>query len=327
MLKLAPAVAFILFVVSYRSSLFQTAPYQLAAKRLLSGHNYEGDINYDERAFQLHMARRLPSDITVLVAGSSRTMQLEADCFEGKSYNASVSGAMISDLAAIIEEFQKGRTLKHVIIAADPWMLNSHEQAEAWNATNITRISAAPDWLRAQFRLGLTPHPQDFMAAARAIVEPYREALAPSTFQAAWKAHANTHGSFVKMPDGSLTYPDAITNRSEQQAASEALTAATDHLASIYVGFDDIDPFLSHAFETITADLRARGVRVTLVLAPFHPLYYNRVEHLLRKAEAYFRKQGYQVIGSYAGGVQQDFFDGVHLKKAALKRLYGCPAR
>ncbi len=325
MLKLAPAFAFILFVVSFRSSLFGTAPDQLAAKQLLSGHNYVGDINYDERAFQLYMARHVPSDITVLIAGSSRTMQLEADCFDGNSYNASVSGAMISDLAAIIDEFQKGRHLKHVIIAADPWMLNAHEQGEAWKATNIYRMYAAPGWIRAQLRLGLTPRLEDFMAGARAVLEPYREALAPSTFQEALKEHAEVTKSFVKQPDGSLTYPDSVTNRSEAQAAAEAMKAADEHLASTYVGFDQVDPFLAHAFEAMTAELKARGVRVTLVLAPFHPLYYARVAHLLLKAEAYFRAHGDDVIGSYAGGAAQDFFDGVLLKKAALRSLYGCP--
>ena len=281
------------------------------------------------------MARRLPSGIHTLIAGSSRTMQLEGDCFDGPSYNASVSGAMISDVAAIIEQFQRGRNLKHVVLAADPWMLNAHEQAAAWNATNINRIHAAPDWIRAQLRLGLTPHLQDFTAATRAVLDPYREILAPSTYQAAWKAPpANSPDSFVKQPDGSLRYPDAIVNRTEVQGGDEARKAADEHLATTYSGFDKIDPFLAQAFEAMTADVTARGARVTLVLAPFHPVYYDRVRHLIPAVESYYRsvaqRQGYMVIGGYdpaaVGALASDFFDGVHMKKTPLKRLYGCVA-
>ena len=348
--KIAPALAVILLVGSYKSSLFGTADYQRAAGRLLSGQDFYGYINYDERSFQAIMARDGPADVTVLVAGSSRTMQLDADCFDGKYYNASVSGAMISDLAAIVEQFRRGRTLKHVVFAADPWMLNAHEQYEAWDgvriAPNLDRVHAAPDWIRAQVRLGLTPNWREFTVAARAVLDPYREILAPASYQAAWKARiegpplkdANPDNLFRKQPDGSLRYPGFIVNAPAEHVAAAARNAADSHLEATYVGFNRIDPFLARAFEAVTADVVARGARVTLVLAPFHLVYYQRVIHhengkLLPAVEAYFRnlahQRGYKVIGSYdpaaVGAAASDFFDGVHLKKGALKRLYGCP--
>src|SRR5450432_4269584 len=123
-LKLAPCLAVIVFVTSHQARLFGTVDYQFAVQRLLAGQNFYGYINYDERAFNRDIARGLTTPISVLVAGSSRTMQLEPDCFDGPYFNASVSAAMIPDLVAMVEEFRRGRQLKHVVFAVDPWMLN-----------------------------------------------------------------------------------------------------------------------------------------------------------------------------------------------------------
>ena len=333
--KLAPALAIIVLVSSSR-----TADYQFAAERLLSKDNHYGYINYDERAFQSIIARRLQTPVTVLVAGSSRTMQLDSNCFDGLSYNASVSGAMISDIAAIIEQFRRGRHLKQVVIAADPWMLNGFAQSEAWDgariAPNLERMQAAPDWIRVQLRLGLMPSWRDFMAAARAELNPIRGMLAPASFHAALTIRAEFAPAshlYRKQPDGGLTMPESVLNLPNAQVTQAALNMADLHLEKLYTGFRTIDPFLAKAFAAITTDLKINGIRVTLVLAPFHPLYYERVIHsdgggLLPEAEAYFRRLGNDVIGSYdpaeAGAVAADFFDGVHMKRNPLQHLYGC---
>ena len=326
LLTLAPALVVIVFITSHHSSLFGTAPHQRVAQLLVSGRTYYGDINYDERAFNSVMARQLPRNITTLVAGSSRTMQLDSSCFIDPMYNASVSGAMISDIAATIEEFRQGRRLEHVIIAADPWMLNAHEQAAAWNNSpvvpNLMRTQAAPGWLRAQRRLGLTPHAADYVAAARAFADPLRELFDPETFHAAlWPASfaVASFSTFRKDPNGSVTYPSGL-----RATEASALQDASAHLAATYSGFDRVDPFLAHAFEQLTRDLTAHGTRVTLVLAPFHPAYYQRVGNLLPMAEAFYRGLHLETVGSYQPRPGDVFLDGVHLRFDSLRALFGC---
>jgi hypothetical protein len=254
-----------------------------------------------------------------------------------------MGAAMLSDAAALVEEFSPGRDLKQVVIAADPWILDPASLAETWKAV---RAPAARDWIRAQVRLGLTPDYRDWIAVARARLEPYREILAPGTFQHAWRIL--THGPlertqdsnqlFRKEPDGSLRYPDFLANVTEAQAAKLAIEAADVHLKKVYKDFARIDPSLSHAFEELTASVQSRGARVTLFLGPFHPAYYERVTHsgggrMLPAVESYFRnlakQRGYDVVGGYdpaaLGLPASDFFDGVHMKKGPLKRLFGCP--
>ena len=152
--------------------------------QLLANNPYFGPINYDERAFQHLMSQQLPDTFTTLIVGSSRTMSLSGSCIDGPSYNASVSGAMLSDITTIIEQFRRGRRLRHIILTAEPWMLNAREQSASWTTSpsvpNLIRIQAAPDWIRAQLRLGLTPHVEDIIAAGRATLEPIRQLLDPS---------------------------------------------------------------------------------------------------------------------------------------------------
>ena len=333
-LCIVPALAVIIFINSHRSSLFGTAKYQLVAEQLLAGQTYYGDIDFDERAFQKLMAQRLPRNLTTLVAGSSRTMQLSYTCFNEPYYNASVSGAMLSDVTAIIEEFRRGRDLTHVIVAADPWMLSEHEQSAAWNTApsvpNLIRIQAAPDWIRGQLRLGLTPHPEDFVAAARATLEPLRELLDPATLQASLHPSPTKTGArfrydvFRKTPRGDLIYPYPYSRTQD----TDILRVADQHLSQTYAGFNRIDPFLAHAFEALTQDLKNHNIRVTLVLAPFHPIYYRHVGKIMQMTEAYYRSLNLETIGSYnparLGPYDRDFLDAVHLNRLSLMHLYGC---
>ena len=334
-LSFAPALALIISVNAHKSSLFGTAKYQLVAGQLLAGREYYGDIDFDERAFQKLMAERLPRNTTTLVVGSSRTMQLPHTCLEGTPYNASVSGAMLSDVAAILEQFRRGRDIRHVILSAEPWMLSAHEQSAAWNAAplvpNLIRIQAAPDWIRAQLRLGLVPHTEDLVAAARATLEPLRALIDPSAFQtmlhsASAKPLAYfSPDTFRKLPEGDLSYP-----RTFHIATESAVRAIADeHLAKTYAGFDKIDPFLANAFEALTKDLTAHGTKVTLVLAPFHPVYYERVGAILPMAEAYYRSLRLETIGTYnpAGlpSASDAFLDAVHLRKESMIGVFGCP--
>ena len=350
-LCIVPALAVIVFINSHRSSLFGTAKYQLVAERLLAGQTYYGDIDFDERAFQKLMAQRLPQNIETLVVGSSRTMQLQANCFHTSFYNASVSGAMISDVAAIVEQFRQGRNIRHVVLAADPWMLNAKAQSDAWNpapkVANLIRIQAAPDWIRAQRHLGLTPKLDDFIAAARAVAEPYRELLAPTTLHAAFVdpfplpspvrlQNLQFFWGFRKVPNGSVNYP--MWGPPDRDAV---IRTAEEHLTELYAGFDRIDPFLARAFEALTSQLRNDGVQVTLVLAPFHPLYYHRAGPILRMTEAYFRNLQLETRGTYEPREidmgesekrndrptpnEPNFIDAVHVEKPWLLALYGCP--
>ena len=341
--RLLPCLLIVVFVGSHQSRLFGTTDYQLAVHRLLAGENFYGYINYDERAFERDMARGLKTPITVLVAGSSRTMQLESDCFDGPYFNASVSAAMVPDLVAMVEEFRRGRELKHVVIGADPWIMN---EPGRFHYDDMTRMQAAPDWVRGQLWLGLKPAWDDWLGAAKAELEPFREILAPYSFQAAWRIFlygrprlpADLPNLFRKEPDGSLRYADFFVNVSEAKAVELARQGAEAHVPSVYANFWRIDPALSKAFEAMTGALQKSGVRITIVVAPFHPVYYDFVTHngggkMVPAVEDYFRQlakeHGYEIIGSYdpakAGVTAADFFDGGHLKKATLKRLYGCP--
>lgn len=344
LLLVLPGLLIIVYVASHHARLFGTDDYQDAVAKVLAGEDSYVHVMYDERAFQRDVASRLSVPISVLVAGSSRLMQLDAECFPGRYYNASMSAASVADVAAVLEEFRAGRQWRQIYLAGDPWMM---EESSRFHATDRVRLASAPAWVRQQLRLGLTPSWDDWDGMVREELEPYREILAPNVFQAGWQALVDGKAAEVRpdrfayrrSPDGSLTYPEAIEQRDLKFNAEAALELANGHVAAIYNNFRRIDPVLSKAFEAMASDLKAAGVRVTLVLAPFHPVYYSTVVQsangkIMGAAEQYYRqvaqREGYRVIGMYdpaaSGFGEADFLDGAHLRKSALKRLLGCGA-
>jgi hypothetical protein len=102
------------------------------------------------------------------------------------------------------------------------------------------------------------------------------------------------------------------------------------HLAK----FDRMDSACLRALEFMLKELKESGAEVHLLLMPFHPLVYTRMQTDRRyarvaEAENTFRSmaaaQGWRITGSYdparAGMTELDFFDGMHLKRSVLTRL------
>ena len=77
------------------------------------------------------------------------------------------------------------------------------------------------------------------------------------------------------------------------------------------------------------------GVEVVFFLSPYHPLVYRHLVHseeyrIVTDVEGYFRsvaaKKGIRIIGSYdparIGLTESDFYDGMHPKPEAVRRLF-----
>ena len=95
-----------------------------------------------------------PGRLEVVVVGSSRSMEVRADFFPGRTfYNSSVGSARLPDYVALYEAYRaRGIKPSLFVIGIDPWVLNARFGDQRWRALQA-------DYDRIAARLGLTPNP------------------------------------------------------------------------------------------------------------------------------------------------------------------------
>jgi hypothetical protein len=138
----------------------------------------------------------------------------------------------------------------------------------------------------------------------------------------------------VIVADGSLGWSKASQARFTPAYAHEASLEALGELPQIDDNEPQVDPALVEAADQLIAHLKASGVNVVLVIAPFNPDYYDGAHRLpfgrtLDEVESiakrFGEKHGIAVAGSFdpheVGCSADQFKDSHHPKHACLKQV------
>ncbi len=352
LLLLAPIPALVVCVnfAGDPAHLFRSKLYcERIARLALDGKRVANLGNYDERLAQRFYVEHLVARPDALALGSSRSLQIGAELFPGRSfYNGSVSGASIEDLVGIYQLYvDRDLTPALLVLGLDPWLLNRRSEQERW-------FSLVDAYERALARLNCQKYAQLTLRRKLHLgLKRWAEAISPSYFQASlqWLFHRYITGAAtgrefyvprdgelvaedVKRADGSYDYPPAVTERTESQVATIAERYAADEPIYSLGGFQELDPGLCAIFEHFVDDCLAHGVKVIFFLTPYHPIVAKEIANRatyarVAEAESYFRDFGRRraipVVGSYrpddCGVTSGDFFDGMHLRREAVNRL------
>ena len=302
-----------------------------------NGRQVAGLEDYNERALARQIAQQYPTQPDVLILGSSRSAELTAWMCGGEdALNLSVSGAAWQDhvgLYMAAKGHGKLPLVKQLYLCADPWLLNPNNGEVRWQTLNDEVARAAHDWDIKGYR---TPHSErQWMAKLREMFNPLY----------AWENLTQPPVPFFATTDTVSTHKLVFSNGSirqqkekdargleESRARAREFASRKDlfHLAK----FDRLDSTGLQALERMLKEFREGGAEVHLLLMPFHPLVYSRMQTDRRyarvaEAENTFRNmaaaQGWRITGSYdparAGMTELDFFDGMHLKRSVLTRL------
>lgn len=302
-----------------------------------NGRQVAGLEDYNERALARQIAQQYPTQPDVLILGSSRSAELTAWMCGGKdALNLSVSGAAWQDHVGLyMAASQHGKLplVKQLYLCADPWLLNPNNGEVRWQTLNDEVARAAHDWQIQGYR---TPHSErQWMAKLREMFNPlyaWENLTQPPVPFFATIDTVSTHklvfanGSIRQQKEKDARGVEETRDRAREFASRKDLF----HLAK----FDRIDSSGLQAMEIVGKEMQERGATVHLLLMPFHPLVYARMQTDRRyarvaAAEAAFRQlaaaQGWRISGSYdpakAGMTELDFFDGMHLKRSVLTRL------
>jgi hypothetical protein len=310
---------------------------------LLSGKNVANVSNYDERLLQKYFIEGATADKQVIVLGSSRTMQITSNCFPGQTFcNYCVSGATLEDDLSIFSIYErKGFISKTVIIGVDPWLLNKNNDQARW-------LSLQNEYLTASKRLGLNASNNSSSGKLFTLIK-FRELISlpylKASFQKWRQDLESTSTSYyatndmeadvpIRLIDGSYSYDYKYRNRNVEEVKRLASDFANSNPIYSLREFSSLDPAYQNIFETFAKDLHERGIRVILLMIPYHPAVYSTIKtdqkyQMVLCAQRYFeefgKREGIEVYGSYDPAIcmltENDFYDGMHPKQSAISKI------
>jgi hypothetical protein len=296
---------------------------------LVKGHNADNVLNYDERALQEQMIIRLPFRPDVVVLGSSRVMELGSDFFPGKTVlNCGVSHANIHDVIAIVGLLDSMHKLpEEMLINVDPPLIcqggttewqtllpyHSYLTGKLHLPADAGQRSLLLEKLGTLFSFEYFEDSMDFLIQRKS-----------KHFRDVGTARPATYGRFS---DGTVCYPASYTNPDTIKVAGDARVVGGREIVNL-------DPGKAKLFSTLVDYLIGRGVKVVLVMFPYHPEYYQtmnqRFENVFSSYDTLYRQfaraKGIPIRGGFdavgLGIPMVEFYDSWHCSKDAVKKVY-----
>lgn len=326
------------------ANLFKSIKYEKGiAEILLKGLNVANISNWDERLVQKYYIEGLREKKDIVVFGSSRAMEINAQLFpEKKNFNNSVSGASIEDYIAIYGLYYTKNLLPSIIIIGlDPWLLNRNNEQGRWKT-----ISKYYNFTLNRMKLKSTETYGD--------IAKYKELLSPSYFQHSIKRlfeiikkpSAPKKGEYyqtdkteadvpIKLFDGSYSYDDKIRTMSVSEVKKKAISYATSKPIYSLGQFSKLDVDYIKLLESFIDLIKNDNIKVIFYLTPYHPYVYeymiNSNEYkIIQETQKYFEhlaiKKNIRLLGSYnpmdISLTEKDFYDGMHTKFSSVKKIF-----
>ena len=289
----------------------------------LSNHLGVISSNMDERLFVKSRIEIEKQNPNVILAGSSRIMQIGKHNLKDDCLNFAVSGASIEDDIAIIDLATNKFHPKKLIIGADPWLFNSNSGQSRW-------LSLKPEYINAVSRFSQSKQPKHIATKLYTIND-------HSFFETVYNVYEKINISKTYVNNNSpLQYKDIIRKDGSRMYNTKYSTT-TQH--EIRRGFNDLINYsmTSYKFSPQSMDLFEKFLdyyrskyEIILVLSPYHPDLYKRIKQekpIFLDIENQYReiakKKNIKIIGSYdpskVGCSSKDFYDGMHPKDDAME--------
>ena len=329
------------------ANLFTGSKYEKGISTLLlQGENVTNLSNYDERLVQKYYVGGLTQPRQIVVFGSSRAMMISSDMFPGRVFfNNSVSGATLEDHVAIYELYRE-RNLRPalMILELDPWLLNRYNGQVRWKSLENEYRSASKRFSGTHSSLtGFPWASTSFGAQGGKLLE----LISPSYFQASIKAlwQASKTGQYtsttdqvadtqIKRTDGSIGYDRKTRSMRADEVRSAAIAYVEEGSVYSLERFVALDPEYKNQLQDFLGALQTDGIRVVILLAPYHPDSYSRLIEsnkykIIVDAQHYFeqlaKSRGIPVMGSFSpadcGCNEADFYDGMHPKESCVRKI------
>jgi hypothetical protein len=300
--------------------------YQLAS--LLVDNEFIYFENMDERRF---VEGRLLYDlrkVNHIIVGSSRAMQIASETIGEPVLNLSVSGASIEDDVALLLEAESKLSPQFVYIGADPWLLNRLDNQDRYKSIQpmydywLSAISgekkgAHVSFLNEKSNVQIKSPVVDSLQALYHLIN-YSKSKIPE--------NGHTEATAKTAFDGSHIYNEVYVNSDRGDIAKG------DDVLNYAMKDFEYDETAKEVLVSMIEYLNEKEVKITLVLSPYHPDLYLRMEKekpIFLKIEEDFRQialdNDTNVLGSYnplvVGCTAVEFYDGMHPKGSCMTKV------
>ncbi|MFV0591237.1 MAG: hypothetical protein ACK5M7_07625 [Draconibacterium sp.] len=302
---------------------------------LKHGKNVAGPVNLNSRILKKEWIKETEVP-NVLVLGSSRTLNLSHEVFPGKSFfNASVTNGTVEDMCGFLGIYVKmGKLPGEIIVCADQWLFGDRFNKQPWlELRNEIRLFDNVAGISGKSRREMeTDYFEDRITKLFSGRYALRALRLRGKSEAFLVSDTLLSSKMMILPDGARKLPQKIENTSLQESERLALKycySSTDE------NFNDVQPEKVKDFAKVLLYLKDNGSRVSLYIPPYHPKafeYYRKspgYEGIFKAEQALIalaEEYNFNVIGSSDPGrlglSGADFYDGVHLKKEALSRIF-----
>ena len=305
-----------------------------------------GYRNVDERRFQRGRLATIPRP-RVVTFGSSRVMQMTGALVgvgPAAFYNLGMSGATVEDYVGLWEILRRQDKIpERAIFSLDPWIFNAEVDQVRWRTLTreIDTFLARRGWRTVDAALGGWSRAKELVSyevlrdSVRRLRRLFRSRPAartgsPETLIVPESAVGDRQ---ALRADGSLIYDGAFQRRSPREVQEDAVHwAATDGPGLARFRWN---PERLRLLETLWKDMRARGVRITAFLPPYHPATWRVIDGDARQREAL--DQVRRALAELASRLDvsfadfadpasvpcaaDEFFDGQHARPSCLRKL------
>ena len=315
------------------------------ADNLVQGNHQMINTNFDERILLHKLVQKMSTTPASIMLGSSRSMMFSDKHVQQKPfYNMSLSSASLEDILAIIQilsEHQKLPT-KKMIIEVDSWFFNKNNGLVKYESIFENYV---------QFKKSINEDNDklvDWYKSFSLKLKRFQEAISPTYTQATFKeitrvlrqrsffpfrceiSNATRDKDLIYIsPDLHRTFADRINERTIENVNSIVLTTfPVDKKLSYLSQFTEIDPSKKNLFEKMILLLQNKGIEVSLVFPPYHPLMYshivsNPLTQMSLEVETYLKdfsvKNNIKIVGTLNPAslnlVNANFYDEIHLNE------------
>lgn len=305
------------------------------------GYGVINAINVDYRKIVKERIALLETKPDIIVMGSSRAMIIDSSFFPDRHLlNCSLPSANLEDIIANYQVLYEANKLPEKLILCP--------DLHYFNAYTKSNFHLFQEYENALQRMEIVQNITLTDLIVKWIDPRYFQILSPGYFQEsirffpAWVVgkiprpqpieHFETEEKVIR-PDGSIIYESSRRQRTQEEIELKAERYAFKHPEGL-VNYRYIDPTRKLIFEKFLTMIKEDGVEIEIILIPIHPRSYeiltqNKIYKIIIDVEKYmrdvFNSLDIPVYGSYDANqcncVSTDFYDAVHAKPEAIKRV------
>ena len=332
-------------------SVFENSIEKDIAQHIIMGGSVYPDI-YNDRMVQKYLIFNKPNTHELIVLGSSRTMTLNKDIFpEFSFFNHSVVMSTLGDILAIYEMLiETDKEPNIVIIGVDPWFFNRTNQHDRFGSIGsyycnfINRLKESNRYvIQSDYHLCIiNPIIHILKTISRLLSLEYFQLSITTLIESnnrkkEFKVSQNGDHNIalpIKLPDGSVFQGFELEKRTIFEVNNNVTTWIYSNIDELK-NFHTIDQKRWDIFTSSILFLKNRGIKVVIVLPPYHPIAYNFfkdninykiITDVENNVKTWSKDNNIPVIWSYdpilCGYDDSDFYDATHLRRKSVERNF-----